>query len=100
MFRASPFIDFLVAYSPTLPAKDCGIISVADIQQPIRKRRYCRSKSPKKMSGKAERVVKRSRRLSTDSDDKEEEYDWSDRRQRPETAGRPSTRGRAASGAE
>lgn len=53
-----------------------------------------------KMSGKAERTAKRSRRLSTDSDDQEEEYDWSDRRQRPETAGRPSSRGRAASGAK
>jgi len=52
------------------------------------------------MSGKAERVAKRSRRLSTDSDDQEEEYDWSDRRQRPETAGRPSSRGRATSGAK
>jgi hypothetical protein len=52
----------------------------------------------KEMSGKAERAAKRSRRLSTDSEDQEEEYDWSDRRQRPETAGRPSSRGRAASG--
>lgn len=49
------------------------------------------------MSWKAERAAKRSRRLSTDSEDQEEEYDWSRRHQLAETAGEPPSRDRAVS---